>query len=406
MNLKQSSGLFALTVSMLTLGGGIAAAGEVVWWTPNWGEARAKELVAKFQASNPGITINVQTTVSDGLPQRVLTALQSGAPPDIIEVQHGWVNSYAQAGLVTSLDDTIQDKEDYTAAAINSVIWDHKLWAIPYRMETRAVIYNRDDFKAAGLDPDKPPQTWGDLVNAATALTRNGKFGYAITGGGEVGNTLTGSLPFIWMNGGDIVSADLTRATINQPAAVEAVKFYTDFYKKGLSPTSTLENDGTANRRLFIANTISSFYGGQFDIPSIRQQNPKIDIGVMLTPHPEGKQTSGVLAGWSYIIPKDAKNPADAKKFLQFLNTSENQGFFTDTFPVRISALSQPRFSDPGLASFKAMLPYARPFPVHKNWVQIGQAYFDGIQRILLGEQSVKQSMDQANDEIQALLSQ
>jgi len=406
MNLKRSSALFALALSTLALSGSIAAAGEVVWWTPNWGEARAKELIAKFQVANPGIAIRMQTTVSDGLPQRVLTALQSGAPPDVIEVQHGWVNSYAQAGLVLSLDDTIQGKEDYTPAAINSVIWDGKLWAIPYRMETRAVIYNRNDFKAAGLDPDKPPQTWEDLVNAATTLTKNGKFGYAITGGGEVGNTLTGSLPFIWMNGGDIVSADLTKATINQPAAVEAVKFYTDFYKKGLSPTSTLENDGTANRRLFIANTVSSFYGGQFDIPSIRQQNPKIDIGVMMTPRPEGKRTSGVLGGWSYIIPKDAKNPSDAKKFLQFLNTSENQGYFTDTFPVRISALSLPRFNDPILASFKAMLPYARPFPVHKNWVQIGQAYFDGIQRILLGEQTAKQSMDQANDEIQALLDQ
>jgi multiple sugar transport system substrate-binding protein len=405
-NLKRPIAAATLVISSLLAGGGIAAAGEVVWWTPNWGEARAKELVQKFQAANPGITIKMQVTVSDGLPQRVLTALQSGAPPDIIEVQHGWVNGYAQAGMVTALDDTIQGKEDYTKAAIDSVIWNGKLWAIPYRMETRAVIYNRDDFKAAGLDPDKPPQTWDELVAAATKLTKPGKFGYAITGGGEVGNTLTGSLPFIWMNGGDIVSADLKKATVNQPAAVEAVKFYTDFYKKGLSPTSTLENDGTANRRLFIANTVSSFYGGQFDIPSIRQQNAKIDIGIMQTPHPAGKPTSGVLGGWSYIVPKDAKNVADAKKFLQFINTTENQGFFTDTFPVRVSSVGLPRFNEPILANFKAMLPYARPFPVHKNWVQIGQAYFDGIQRILLGDQTVQKAMDQANDEIQALLNQ
>jgi multiple sugar transport system substrate-binding protein len=402
--LKRTTAVFSLTVLALVTSGGLAGAGEVVWWTPNWGEARAKELVQRFQAANPGITIKMQITVSDGLPQRVLTALQSGGSPDIIEVQHGWVNGYAQAGLVLPLDDTIQNKEDYNAAAINSVIWNGKLWAIPYRMETRAVVYNRGDFVAAGLDPDKPPKTWDELVKAATALTKSGKFGYAITGGGEVGNTLTGSLPFIWMNGGDIVSADLTKATVNQPAAVEAVKFYTDFYKKGLSPTSTLENDGNTNRRLFIANTVSAYYGGQFDLPQIRQQNPRIDIGIMQTPHPAGKQTSGVLGGWSYIVPKDAKNPAEAKKFLQFVNTAENQGFFTDTFPVRASALNLPRFNDPMLANFRAMLPYARPFPVHKNWVQIGQAYFDGIQRILLGDQTVQKAMDQANDEIQALL--
>ena len=235
-------------------------------------------------------------------------------------------------------------------------------------------------------------------------MTKEGTSGYAITGGGEVGNTMTGSLPFIWMNGGDIVSADLTTATVNQPAAVEAVQFYTDFYTKGLSPASTLSNDGTANRRLFIAGSAAAYLGGQFDIPSIKTENANLEIGVMAIPHPEGKQTAGVLGGWSYVIPKDAKNPADAKKFLQFLNTSENQGFFTDTFPVRTSALALPRFQDPILPEFKAMLPFTRPVPVHKNWVQITQAYFDGIQRILLGDQTVQESMDQANEEIQVLL--
>ena len=50
------------------------------------------------------------------------------------------------------------------------------------------------------------------------------------------------------------------------------------------------------------------------------------------------------------------------------------------------------------------MLPHGRPVPIHKSWVQITQAYFDGIQRILLGDQTVQESMDQANEEIQALL--
>jgi ABC-type glycerol-3-phosphate transport system substrate-binding protein len=106
----------------------------------------------------------------------------------------------------------------------------------------------------------------------------------------------------------------------------------------------------------------------------------------------------------SFLIPQDEKNPDDAKKFLAFLNTSENQGFFTDTFPVRKSALSLPRFDDPQLKVFAAMLPYARPFPILPNWVQVGQAYFDGIQRILLDEQTVQEAMDQANEDIQALL--
>ncbi|RYE87866.1 MAG: extracellular solute-binding protein, partial [Hyphomicrobiales bacterium] len=222
----KTAGLLALTVSTLTLIPAIASAGEVVWWTPNWGEARSKELAEKFQAANPGITIKMEVTTSDGLAQRVLTALQSGAAPDIIEVQHGWVNNYAQNGMVVPLDDVIQDKEDFNTAAINNVSWDGKLWAIPYRMETHGFIYNKGAFKAAGLDPEKAPETWDDLVAVATALSKDGKFGFAITGGGEVGNTIFRSLPLIWMNGGNIVSDDLTTAVVNSPEAVAAVKYY------------------------------------------------------------------------------------------------------------------------------------------------------------------------------------
>lgn len=404
MSFMRTTSLIALTVSTLILSGSAVSAGEVLWWTPNWGEARARELAVKFEAENPGITIKLEVTTSDGLPQRVLTALQSGAAPDIIEVQHGWVNGYAQNNLVLPLDDVIQEREDYVPAALDYVSWDGKLWALPYRIETHAIIFNKGMWSAAGLDPAKPPQTWAELVSAGETLSKDGKFGFAITGGGEVGNTIFRSLPFIWMNGGGIVSDDVTKAIVNEPAAVEAVTFYTDFYKKGISPDSTLENDGTANRRLFIAEAVAAYQSGQFDVPSIRKENPNVDVGVFMIPHPEGKETAAILGGWSFVVPKDAKNPEEAKKFLQFMTTSDSMGFFTDTFPARTSAMSLPRFDDPILSVFKQMLPYGRPVPIHKNWVQITQAYFDGIQRILLDEQTVQESMDQANEEIQALL--
>jgi multiple sugar transport system substrate-binding protein len=402
--MPKTASILAAAASALALGAGLAAAGEVVWWAPNFNEARARELVDKFQAEHPDITIRLEITTSDGLPQRVLTALQSGAAPDIIDVQHGWVNGYAQNDLVLPLDDVLQDREDYVPAALDYVTWDGKLWAIPYRIETHAVIYNRGHFAEAGLDPDNPPETWAELVAAATALTKDGRSGFAITGGGEVGNTIFRSQPFIWMNGGSIISDDLSTATVNQPEAVEAVTFYTDFFKKGLSPASTLENDGTANRRLFIAETVSMYQSGQFDVASIRNENPDIDIGVMMIPHPEGKETAAILGGWSFVIPSSAANPDEAKTVVQWLAQAENQGVLTDTFPARTSAMSMPRFDDPILDVFKAMLPHGRPVPASPAWVQISQAYFDGIQRILLGDEDPQTAMDGAAEEIQALL--
>jgi ABC-type glycerol-3-phosphate transport system substrate-binding protein len=265
-------------------------------------------------------------------------------------------------------------------------------------------MFNIDDFTAAGLDPNNPPQTWDDWMAAAKALTKDGKYGMAITGGGEIGNTVTRSLPLIWMNGGDVLSADGKTAVINSPEAVAAIKFYTDFYKNGYSPDSTLQNDGIANRNLFVAHKVSMYQTGQYDIAPIQQADASIKLGAMPTPHPAGKDTAGIIGGWSYVIPKDAKNPTDAKKFLQFLNTSDNMGYFTDTFPARVSSLKLDRFQDPLLKPFAAILPFGRPSPNNPHWVDISKAIFDGIQRILSGDQDPQASMDQANDEIQALL--
>jgi ABC-type glycerol-3-phosphate transport system substrate-binding protein len=89
MRMKKWAGLFGLTLLASAAIPNTARAGEVVWWTPNWSEPRARELAKKFMDANPGITIKVEVTVANGLPERVLTALRSGAAPDIIEVQHG-----------------------------------------------------------------------------------------------------------------------------------------------------------------------------------------------------------------------------------------------------------------------------------------------------------------------------
>lgn len=383
---------------------GSAMAGEVTWWTPNWGEARARDLVAKFEAGHPDIKVNLEITTSDGLPQRILTALQSGAAPDMIEVQHAWVTGYAANNLILPVDDVITNREDYIPAALDYVTSGGKLWAIPYRIETLAVIYNKTHFKEAGLDPENPPKTWEEFAAAAKALTRDGRSGFAITGGGEVGNTMNRTLPFMWEAGGGVISEDGTKVLVNSPETVAAVKYVTDFYKNGISPASTLENDGAANRKLFIAEKVSMYQAGQFDLKPIKEQNPNIDVGVMINPAPAGKDTVGTLGGWSYILPAQGKNPTDAKVLLGFLSEAENQAILTDTFPARISAMKAERFQDPTLAVYRDALPFARPIPIHRNWVQMQQAYFDAVQRILLGDEDVQTALDNAAAEIEALL--
>ena len=153
--------LVATTASVLCLSQGLASAGDVTWWTPNFNEARAKKLVSEFEKTHSDIKINLQITTTQGLPQRILTTLQSGSTPDIIDAQYPWVVGYAQNDLIVPAGDMIEHKDDYNKASIDYVTWQGKIWGVPYRVEAIGVIYNRGMFKAAGLDPDKPPRDLG-----------------------------------------------------------------------------------------------------------------------------------------------------------------------------------------------------------------------------------------------------
>ena len=399
--------LAAATVAVAALQAGTAFADEVVWWVPNWIETQGRDLAKKFEAANPGTTVKIEITVSDGLPTKIMTALRSGSPPDVICVQHGWVVPYAQQNLIQPVGDVVGDTSDYLPVPIKWDSWDGKLWGVPYRVESIAMLYNKDMFKADGLDPEKPPQTWDELIADAQKLTHGDQWGFVVTGGGEFGNTVFRSLPFIWENGGSIISEDMTKATVNEPAAVEAVKFYTDMLVKyHVSPPSTLQNDGAANRHLFAQGKAAMYQAGQFDIPNIKAENDKINIGTMMMVHPKGKDPSAILGGWSLVIPKDAGNTAGAKKLAAFLAEPANMAELTYTFPARKSAMELPRFQDPELKVFKDMLPYARATPTHKNWIQITQAYFNGVQSVMTGDATPQEAMDQAADDINGLLQQ
>lgn len=414
--MRKTTKLLALASAALLLSTWAAWADEITWWTPNWGEARAQQLIKQFEAANPGITVKTEITTSNGLQNKIQVALQSGAVPDLIDINLQWVAPFAATGTLLPLDDLATNgsvnMQDLFPATVQYSTYDGHVYAMPYRGQTLGMIYNRALFKDAGLDPDKPPQTWDELTADAKALTKKNakgeqQYGLGVAGGGEISNMITRLVPFMWMNGGDVLSPDGKKAVVNSPAAVAAVKFYTDpLVTDGTAPPSTMQNDGTALRHLFDTGTVAIYFSGQFDLPAIKQEAPGIDIGVAPFPHPQGAQTAGILSGWGFVIPQQAQHVDATKKFVAFLMQPANQGFFTDTFPASKSAMDLPRFSDPLLQPFKEMLNFAKPVPTSPAWIQAQQILFDDTQQVMLKAATPQQAMDTAAQQIQDVLDQ
>lgn len=386
------------------------AAEEITWWTPNWGEERARKLAADFTAANPDITINLEVTVSNGLQNRIEVALRSGTPPDLIDSSMQWVIPFAAGGRLLSLEEFAQaniDLPDLYESTLESVRYDGQIYGLPYRAQTLALIYNKALYRDAGLDPENPPLTWDSFLEASQKLTKTNaagekQYGIGVSGGGEMGNMIARLLPFIWMNDADVLSPDFTKAVVNSPEAVAAVEFYTKpLTELGSAPPSTLQNDGTALRRLFGSGTVAQYFSGQYDLPALAEEAPDIELGVAPFPYPEGKQTSGVLSGWTFIVPADSTHHDATLKFVKFLMQPENQGYYTDTFPASKKAMDLPRFQDPLLQPFKDMLNFAHPAPTTPAWIATSQILFARVQEVLLGTMTAQEAMDEAALEIQ-----
>ena len=392
-----------------------AMAGTITWWSTEPAKPQAEKLVADFEKANPDIKVNLQFNPYGGLQGKVLIALKSGAPPDIIEIQTYWISPYVATGTLQDVGDVIfkrVPKEDFVPAALAAATVGGKTYGMPFQAEALAMLYRKDLFREAGLDPNKPPQTWDDMIAASKKLTytaANGqqRYGYGIVGGGPegVGNALYRSMPYMWMNGGGVLSRDEKQVILNTPASVAAVKFYTDMYTTlKVSPPSTLQNDGLQLRRLFEAGTIAMYQGTPTELDRFKTEAPNMEYGVATVPHPAGKPTASVLGSWAFIVPKAGKNKADALKFLSWLTDPAIVGYYTRTFPAMKTAFTLPRFANPQLDAFKTMMNTMQPQPVTDAWPKISDIYFRHLQAILIGDEQVQPAMDAAAKEIKPLL--
>src|SRR5207249_3804677 len=108
-----------------------------------------------------------------------------------------WGAEFAAKGQLAEiqLEEFGFKRDDFWSGALKSVTWNGKLYGVPTNNETMAFIWNKDIFKKAGLDPDKPPATWDDVVKYSAQIKKaTGKAEY-LTTSSQVAGGLSGSSP-------------------------------------------------------------------------------------------------------------------------------------------------------------------------------------------------------------------
>lgn len=204
-----------------------------------------QQVIDDFNASQSDIVIQPNVMPWDQLYQKVLTSVTSADGPQIIAMDASRVPQYAATGALATTDDyfagtTYMDTSVLPKAAVDASKFRGANYGIPFNLAPMMLYYNKDLFKAAGLDPEKPPTTWDEFAEMAGKLTvdsdGDGKpEQYAIALADH--ETVPMYQPFMWNNGGGVVSADATTSIVAEPASIEALEFWTkQVREKKVSP--------------------------------------------------------------------------------------------------------------------------------------------------------------------------
>ncbi|NEW09483.1 extracellular solute-binding protein [Paenibacillus sp. SYP-B3998] len=326
------------------------------------------ELILEFQKLHPHITVKQTNFPYDQYNEKVATLVPAGKGPDIINLYYGWIPKYVQSGYLQPLPEKgfseADLKKDFfpvvEAGKING-----KYWAVPTAVRTLALYYNKDLFKAAGLDPNKPPATWDELIDYAKKLTqRDSKDQLVVEGltwqpNSQLHHWYRDAL--IYQAGGKDTSDDHKKYLWNDtPAGLEAFKFLTDIpvvHKVGQK--DFYETDINAFKKGLAAITID----GSNVLASIRKDAPTINFGTAPLPANQAKATQSSY--WANAITKGVsdKKLEAATDFLKFLTSKEVEEKWVEKvgeLPAKKEVASQDKYAkDPILGPFIQQLPDA-----------------------------------------------
>lgn len=418
------------TRSLCALGAALALAGtataqvEVPFYFPVAVGGPITKLIdqyaADFNKDNPSIKVqpiyagSYQDTIV-----KALTAHKAGTPPVASVLLSTDTFTLIDEDAVVPIDNFVKTAEDkawlgsfYKAFLLNGQIGG-KTWGVPFQRSTIVMYWNKELFKEAGLDPNKPPATWAELVTMAGKLTKKDASGKVTQYGVQVPSS---GFPY-WLFQGFTTQNDVILANeagnqvrYDDPKVIEALQFWVDLSRKhGVHPPGVVEWGTTPKD--FMEKKAAIIWTTTGNLTNIRS-NAKFDFGVAMLP--AGKKRGSPTGGGNFFIFKKA-TPAQqeaAFKFARWLTTPERAAQWgIDTGYVAVSpaawetaAMKKYAADFPPATVARDQLPHAvAELSTHDNQ-RVTKALNDGLQAALTGAKTPEQAMKDAQREAERLL--
>jgi ABC-type sugar transport system permease subunit/ABC-type glycerol-3-phosphate transport system substrate-binding protein len=346
-------------VALASPDGSVKKRDLVVWGETLGPDTKGQdEMNREFSRRHPDVNLRALSFGAGKMdPQKLMTSIVGNVAPDVISQDRFTISDWASRGAFRSLDDLIARdqgsdplcprKEQYYPATWAEASYEGRVYGIPSGADDRILYYNKAifrekaaDLRAAGLDPDRPPRTWSELLAYSKVLTEFSQ-DHTLKRAGYLPNFGNSWLYlYAFQNDASFMSADGRRCTMDTPAAEEALEFMLKGYEieGGYEVAKSYESGFLAKENdPFLIGKVAMKVDGSWILDDMSRFAPDLDFGVAPPPSPDDRyyrrgrfahskdQFVTWVGGFSFAIPKGAKNLSDGWEYIKFVTSTEGR---------------------------------------------------------------------------------
>lgn len=392
-------------------GGGETSSGEKVKLTfLRAGTDVAKKefwdkVIADFEAANPDIEIEYQEcSYGDDFETKLNTGFASGTAPDVIDFTLASMGVRVPLGQYAPLDEFMDDwdgKDDYMESALNLGTINGTLYGIAIQPDVRLLIYNKELFEEAGLDPENPPTTWDELEECHKKLVKKEGDNVVQTGLGIPSSNSQHYLAIFALANGEknFVDEDDNTVLCNSDKTVEAAEFLRKLEDEGVIPWDTTNSDSNP----FGSGLAAMTYANTTDYAL---WNEGALAGKIAMAAPLKKERQATFCGMGFMfMSSETPHKEEAWRFMEYASSADvawTRYEMMGVPPVRESLKEKYIAEDP---ANNAVIYESVACGVGSPKVAYSNAVFNAVneamERIAYGVEDPKTALDKAAEEIQ-----
>lgn len=386
------------------------AGGEIVVW--HWMTDRQvafEKLTAQYK-EKAGVTVRFELYApSEVYSSKVRAAAQTNTLPDIFGIlaETRDFASFIKAGFIADLTGPMEeggwkDSLFQKALSMNEFHSDNEygvkpgIYGVPIDVTNIQILYNKRLFKEAGLDPENPPQTWDEFVEAGRRLRDKG-IQVLISGFGETWllDCLASNFSWNLMGREKIIATIRGKIPYTDPDWLTVFRLFRIMYEEGLIATGAVTMVNKVAEQNFANEKAAMALNGSWCVNVYNSMNPDLDYGVMPPPKISDIFPRAIWggAGSSFMVNAKSTNSEEAIRFLKWLTNVPQQVFLseeTKNLPSNKDSLGKISQILSHFADDMEIVVHPSQLPV-SEFSSVVEAFDKGLQSIIIGEKTPEQ---------------